>query len=181
MLRKFNLASVVFSTAGRKPLEASIFYTRKLSYFVQILDFVPAIYDSLGNLREPSELKVVKFDSQLVRDGVLAFLNSSLFYWLVTLFSDCRNLNKREIQMARLNTEDENGLKQLAFFARDLMADIKANSQMKTLKYRNLGTLKIQSTYPRLSKPIIDEIDKVLAKHYGFTERGVGLHYQLRL
>ena len=24
--------------------------------------------------------------------------------------------------------------------------------------------------YPKLSKPIIDEIDKVLAKHYGFTE-----------
>lgn len=24
--------------------------------------------------------------------------------------------------------------------------------------------------YPKLSKPIIDEIDKVLARHYGFTE-----------
>ena len=24
--------------------------------------------------------------------------------------------------------------------------------------------------FPKLSKPIIDEIDKVLAKHYGFTE-----------
>ena len=27
-----------------------------------------------------------------------------------------------------------------------------------------------ESFNPQLSKPIIDEIDKVLAKHYGFTE-----------
>jgi hypothetical protein len=30
--------------------------------------------------------------------------------------------------------------------------------------------MKIQIFNPRLSKSIVDEIDKVLAKHYGFTE-----------
>ena len=33
-----------------------------------------------------------------------------------------------------------------------------------------MGTLQIQCTYPKHSKPIIDEIDRVLAKHYGFTD-----------
>lgn len=32
------------------------------------------------------------------------------------------------------------------------------------------GTTQTQSFKIKLSKPIIDEIDKVLAKHYGFTE-----------
>ena len=27
-----------------------------------------------------------------------------------------------------------------------------------------------QEFYPRLSKPLIDEVDCVLARHYGFTE-----------
>ena len=49
------------------------------------------------------------------------------------------------------------------------MADIKAHSQMKTTKYET-GTLTIQSTYPRMSKELIDGIDAVLAQHYGFTE-----------
>ncbi|MEY2911471.1 MAG: hypothetical protein RLZZ184_780, partial [Cyanobacteriota bacterium] len=29
--------------------------------------------------------------------------------------------------------------------------------------------------YPKLSKPIIDEIDKILAEHYGFTEAELDL------
>ena len=103
------------------------------------------------------------------RDGLLGFLNSSLFYWLITAFSDCRNLNKREIDMARFNTEDQDGLACLAVVTKELMADIKANSQMQTINYRNIGTLQIQSTYPRLSKTIIDRLDTVLAQHYGFT------------
>lgn len=31
-------------------------------------------------------------------------------------------------------------------------------------------TLTIQFLYPRESKPIIDEIDQLLAQHYGFTD-----------
>ena len=30
-------------------------------------------------------------------------------------------------------------------------------------------TLRIQCIIPKFSKPIIDEIDRVLAQHYGFT------------
>ena len=44
------------------------------------------------------------------------------------------------------------------------MTNINANSQMV-----QMGALKIQCTFPKLSKHIIDEIDKVLAVHYGFT------------
>ena len=30
--------------------------------------------------------------------------------------------------------------------------------------------MKIQCIYPKYSKPIIDEIDCILSRHYGFTE-----------
>jgi hypothetical protein len=32
------------------------------------------------------------------------------------------------------------------------------------------GLIRYQEFYPSQSKPIIDEIDKTLASHYGFTE-----------
>jgi hypothetical protein len=41
---------------------------------------------------------------------------------------------------------------------------------MLVLSYEGLGALTVQTIAPRLSKPIIDEIDRVLAKHYGFTD-----------
>ena len=170
ILRKFNQAPVITGKSVGKTQDPSVYYTRKLSYFVQILDFVPEIYDSSGNLREPSELKEVWFDSQKIRDGVLGILNSSLFYWLITTSSDCRNLNKREIQMARFDIGDEDNLEKLGLVTRELMVDIKSHSKMQTITYKKMGTLSIQSTYPRLSKPIIDRIDSVLAEHYGFTE-----------
>jgi hypothetical protein len=32
-------------------------------------------------------------------------------------------------------------------------------------------TLTVQCIYPKSSKPILDEIDRVLAAHYGFTDK----------
>ena len=41
---------------------------------------------------------------------------------------------------------------------------------MKNKTSSKTGNIQYQEFYPRLSKPIIDDIDKLLAKHYGFTE-----------
>ena len=165
ILAKFNAVPLVshqLKTIFRKNF---LYYTRKLSHFVQILNFIPKIYDSYGNLRRPSELKEIRFDSQVTSDGALALLNSSLFFWLVTVFSDCRNLNQREVQMIRFDLTDKDRLECLAVLAQELMSDIKANSEIK-----KQGQLTIQQTFPRMSKFIIDEIDKTLAPHYGFTD-----------
>ncbi len=149
----------------------AIYYTRKLSHFVQILDFVPAMSDAQGNKRTPSELKELRFHEKQARDVFLAVLNSTHFYWLITVFSDCRNLNKREIGLVRfdLSRATESVTYKLCALSRDLMAEIRENSKTLTMTYKGLGTLKIQCTYPRLSKPLIDEIDCVLACHYGLT------------
>ena len=50
------------------------------------------------------------------------------------------------------------------------MDDMKRNSELKEMNYKKLGKLSIQCIYPKLSKPVIDQIDSVLAKHYGFTD-----------
>ena len=36
--------------------------------------------------------------------------------------------------------------------------------------YKTTGRVEYDEFYMKMSKPIIDEIDRVLAKHYGFTD-----------
>ncbi len=50
------------------------------------------------------------------------------------------------------------------------MQDYQKHSKVLTADYKEYGILCIQSFQPRESKPIIDEIDKVLAEHYDFTD-----------
>lgn len=148
-----------------------IFYTRKLSHFVQILDFIPSMTQN-GEKRIPSELKSIRFDSMMQRDAYLAILNSSLFFWLLTVYSDCRNLNRREVEQLRFDLDNvvPEVIHSLTKLARDLMKDIRHNSKILKMTYKKLGTLAIQCTYPRYSKSIIDEIDSLLSTHYGLDQ-----------
>jgi hypothetical protein len=144
-----------------------IYYTRKVGYFVQFLDFIPEMVDGHGTPRAPSELKLLYLSTPQERDVVLAILNSGLFFWFLCTYSDVRNLNRREVEafpfsMSKMNEQVGNELQHLS---RALMVDFKKHSNI--LQY---GQLTIQALNPRPSKPIIDEIDRVLAKHYGFAD-----------
>jgi len=49
------------------------------------------------------------------------------------------------------------------------MDDLRQNSEERIMRFAH-DTLTVQSIIPKRSKPIIDEIDRVLARHYGFTD-----------
>ncbi len=172
ILRKLNSEGSTVEHAVRKGSDYLIYYTRKLSGFVQILDFIPAMFDSKGKRRKPSELKELAFSSALSRDVFLSLLNSSLFFWYLTIYSDCRNLNKREINWMPLSIVRLAGsnARRLSELSRRLMEDFKENSRMLEMKYEKMGKLKVQAIYPKYSKTLIDEIDSVLAAHFGFSE-----------
>ena len=59
---------------------------------------------------------------------------------------------------------------ELSSLANTLMKDLQDNSEMRQMNYKKYGLLNVQVFAPRLSKPIIDRINRVLAKHYGFTD-----------
>lgn len=156
----------------RRSGQSKIYYTRKLSWFVQILDFVPSIVDGRGHKREPSELKEVIVASTQYLYSFLCLLNSTLFYYYLTVWSDCRNLNKREVfgipfDPDSLGSKSRDRLKQLAM---NLMDNFLINSKVVTINYTEYGLMKIQCIYPKFSKKIIDDIDCVLGQYYGLTE-----------
>ena len=146
-----------------------IFYSRKVGYFLQVLDFEPRVLDGRGRRRPPSEFKQLTFASKSHAKLALCCLNSSLFYWFVTVFSDCRHVNRREVDAfpidlatAAASTDEATGL------ADKLMRDLKRNSVDRSMRFQH-DTLTVQCIYPKFSKALIDQIDELLSRHYGFS------------
>ncbi|HXH13702.1 MAG TPA: DNA methyltransferase [Alphaproteobacteria bacterium] len=148
-----------------------IFYSRKVGYFLQVLDFEPKVLDGKGRQRPPSEFKELRFGVKTYSNLALCCLNSNLFYWFITVFSDCRHVNKREvddfpIDLLSLSSGSLN--RSLILYSNNLMTDLSVNSIERQMKFSH-DTLTVQCIIPKLSKSIIDQIDSALAQHYGFT------------
>ena len=102
------------------------------------------------------------------KDFAFSLLNSSTFFYYWIVLSDCYNLTKKYISEIRVpNNLSENTLKNEA---NELNIDLNKNIQIAEYQYANRGVVRFAQFFPKKSKSIIDEIDKVLAKHYGFTE-----------
>ena len=99
----------------------------------------------------------------------MVFFNSSTFYFLWILLSDCWHITSNDILNINFNydalTEDEQlKLYNLAF---KLERDLEKNK-----KY--VGSKQVEYEYKhKYSKKIIDEIDKLIAKAYGLSQEEV--------
>lgn len=93
---------------------------------------------------------------------VFQILNSSLFYVFCSTISDCWHFGNWHIN------EYPVSIKEVEHLEKDIIsASYKKN---RITRYDSRANGDIYEYYISKSKPIIDEIDKLLAKHYGFTE-----------
>ena len=100
---------------------------------------------------------------------VVALLSSSTFWWWYTIASNLRDLNPADIQAFRVN---DAMLQDAALAAAGVayLADLDRNSVMLTREQRQTGTTQTQSFKIQRSKPLIDNIDRLLAPHFGFSD-----------
>ncbi|HNG94772.1 MAG TPA: hypothetical protein PLB32_18365 [Acidobacteriota bacterium] len=143
------------------------YYTRKFGYFLAFTDFIPHMTDlKTRQVRRPSELKELRFQSQDTCLAAIAVLSSATFFWFWNVLSDCRNLNRRDILAFPLNVASLPGdLKQsLSELGRGYLEALKATSTTM-LK----SGLVVETFEYKACKPILDEIDRLLANQFGFT------------
>ncbi|MDR1485011.1 MAG: Eco57I restriction-modification methylase domain-containing protein, partial [Planctomycetaceae bacterium] len=128
------------------------------------------IMEKNGNDIKSSTLHSISFSfDQYI---AMAIISSNLFnyWWFVT--SDTYHLTKLDITSFKIFAIDRLSDSQqieLIELGRSLEKDYWKNSQIKNTNYQNIGEIKYQEFYAKKSKPIIDTIDQVLSKHYGFT------------
>ncbi len=136
-------------------------------YWKVFTDFAPA-FKVKGKSGHSSRETWFAVSSEDHVKPIVACLSSNLFWWWYTITSNLRDLNPSDIANFPVRgsiVNDETARKVGARY----LADIVAKSTMLVREQKQTGRTETQSFKIQASKPIIDEIDKVLAKHYGFT------------
>lgn len=149
-----------------------VYYHNAPQYFTRATNFIPYFWNEKDGEKLSVSIKTVSFENAKYRDIVCNILNSSTFYLWFIILSDCRHLNSREIDNFPLNLQSLNITISdcLVRKSENLMEDFISNKNRKEAYYKTTGKVIYDEYFPAKSKPIIDEIDKVLAKHYGFTD-----------
>lgn len=151
----------------------NLYYFRAVQYWFKVLDKEP-IFEEDGEHKVTGEMKPLYFDSKDECYSVVALLSSNLFFLNYIIWSSCQVVNSRDFNLSiDIKSVDPSILQTLSTLGLQLQKDYQKNSHIVRRNYAKKGrtfTMEKQHFYIKHSKSIIDEIDKVLAKHYGFTE-----------
>lgn len=110
--------------------------------------------------------KQCSFQEIYERDVFIALLNSSLFWWYYTVTFDTFNLKDYMIWGFRFSYPEEiTMIKTLKVHCQRLMDDFRRHA-----KHLRRGKTGSYTVYAKKSKAIIDDIDRILAQHYGLTQ-----------
>ena len=103
---------------------------------------------------------------------MLAVLNSNLFFWWWYSMFEGYHCGRHEIMSFPVGVREfvHEVTENLSVLATRLMNDYKRHSGRKRANYKTTGAVEYDEYYPRKSKTIIDEIDRILAQHYDFTD-----------
>ena len=152
------------------------FYVHRIPYnYVKAFDFIPYFYNEKDGVKKSEDYKPYHLHNSKHAKVMLAVLNSNLFFWIWYTLFEGYHCGRHEIYafpigLDKMTSENQHDLKELA---KKLMEDINKNKNRKKCSYKKTGKVEYDEFYPRLSKTIIDKIDKVLGNHYGFSEEEV--------
>ena len=111
-------------------------------------------------------LSVNNAENALILTGL--FL-SDVFWWWYSITSNMRDLNPSDLNGFKFPSTIFNDSDFLNC-CKTLKNDLISNSKMQVREQKKTGHTETQLFKIALSKSIISDLDKIMAKHYGFTE-----------
>ena len=153
---------------SKQPTSDFVFYQESAQYWVKATIGLP-YYDKNGIVGAPAHGRFLFFDDKRKNHLTCSLFNSSLFYCFSITYGDCFHISDNLVAsfpVLPLAVHDDI----IQSFGTKLMADLTANAERKTITTKSNDRISYDEFRVGDSKPIIDEIDTVLAKHYGFTD-----------
>jgi len=145
-----------------------IYYKNAGGRYWRLVKSFPTYYKSDRGSTTSTE-KTMEVSSERV-PMIVSLLSSSLFYWYWRVSSNCRHLTNRELDTFPVPNSLIDNHCDIDKYHKRFEDDLKRNKERTTTHSESKGDITQDFYYVRYSKPIIDEIDSVLAKYYGFTD-----------
>ena len=144
-----------------------IYYHNAGGYWIKTFDFRPYYQPLSGEKRSHSTISELQMPTPELATLYCAILNSSLFYFFWKSLTDARHLYPSDIALfpVKLNDFSMTTTKELSGLVRKLMQGFRKNT--RRIVY---GSAEVDQYDVGPLKQTIDEIDLILAKHYGFTD-----------
>jgi hypothetical protein len=144
-----------------------LYYQEACRYWAKGFPDLP-FFKRNGVKMVPPHGRIVYFQNERASTFATCLVNSSLFYWFYSVFSDCEHINDNLLRSFRLpsNWVDTDWIT----LSNQLSKNIEQTAHKKIISTKQGHTIEYDEIEVLNSKPIIDEIDRVLAQHYGFTD-----------
>jgi hypothetical protein len=136
------------------------------TYWIRALSFEPNV-----GLKSDRSNHYRRISTQTKENAYIlsAILSSSTFYYFFKLISNCRDFGSKEFDEYRIGELTVSDKQTLSKLGGQLGVQLKDKAALCTRNYPS-GIVEYEEYYPQKAKDVIDQIDRVLAHHYGFTE-----------
>jgi len=161
------------SATYRKFASRASFYVHRIPYnYVKAFDFEPYFWNEIDGRKKSEDYKPYYLKDNKYKEVVIAILNSNVFFWWWYTLFEGYHCGRHEVQSFPVGLDDmpDSWIKMIKKLASSLMRDVFDKKTRKTCQYKNTGKVVYDEFYPRLSKSIINEIDRFLSEHYEFTD-----------
>lgn len=171
VIRKLITSRVTIAHLERKT-GTPMLYHRIVRHFIKALFTAPYFYNERDGEKKSEDYKVVLFENESTAKIVRSFLVSSTYYLFFVALSDAYHCGRDlvlafPVDIQRLPKNSNDALIEIGVrHERDLFK----HSVRRRIRYRATGWIEYDEFYPRESKVFVDEIDPILAAHYGFTD-----------
>jgi Eco57I restriction-modification methylase len=171
VITKINAHGLTIGQLERKN-GIPLLYHRIVRHFVKALFTAPYFWNERDGEKKSEDYKLVSFEAEQTAKLIRSYLLSSTYYLFFLCLSDAYHCGRELVLVFptgsdKLSKEAKN---QLVAIGARYERDLYKHSVRRRIRYQATGWIEYDEFYPRESKPVADEIDRVLAAHYGFTD-----------
>ncbi|MCK9195425.1 MAG: Eco57I restriction-modification methylase domain-containing protein [Syntrophales bacterium] len=158
--------SISLSDHISKYSTALVYYQEACRYWIKACSGYPYFKKNDQEIA-PAHGRTISFRNEDKKSFAVNLLNSSLFYLFYSSLADCEHVNDSFVKWFPI--PDSIGNTEWKDLEERLSYDLRTNSNRKKIVTKEGHVIEYDELNAMKSKPIIDEIDKLLAEHYGFT------------
>ena len=152
-----------------KARKGTLYYQEACRYWAKAANRQP-FFKKNGKESVPSHWRSIPMISREAAAFATCVLNSSLFYWYYSAFSDCEHVNDGLVRRFPI-PEGWNGLRHdWEGLCADLMNSLDANAKRKSISTKQGHVIEYDEISGASSKEWIDLIDEAMADIYGLSD-----------